>query len=161
MMRGGTVPELRVARWVDGEGNPTEPQTFAQRSGLFKVVFCFQAWCQGCHSMGFPTLKKLVEAFRGDDRVSFLAIQTVFEGLHENTWEAMLKNQQEYGLGIPFGHDTAEEGEFPRTMVDFSTGGTPWFLLIDQRDRLLFGNFHLDTDKAIAFIRGTLGEPEA
>ena len=109
--------------------------------------------------MGFPALKKLVDSFRGDSRVSFLAIQTVFEGQHENTWEAMLKTQKEYGLGIPFGHDAAEESEFPRTMVDFGTGGTPWFLLIDQQDRLLFGNFHLDADKAITFIRGTLEEP--
>ena len=161
MMRGEMVPELHVARWADADGNVTEQQTLAQRAGLFKVVFCFQAWCQGCHSMGFPALKKLVEAFQGDSRVSFLAIQTVFEGQQENTWEAMLKNQKEYGLGIPFGHDTAEEGEFPRTMVDFGTGGTPWFLLIDQQDRLLFGNFHLHADKAIAFIRGTLEEPEA
>ncbi|MCB0759019.1 MAG: TlpA family protein disulfide reductase [Flavobacteriales bacterium] len=161
MMRGGVVPELHVASWVDAEGRPGKPQTLAQRTGLFKVVFCFQSWCQGCHSVGFPTLKKLVEAFAGDGRVSFLAIQTVFEGQQENTWEAMLKDQREYGLGIPFGHDMAEEGAFPRTMIDFGTGGTPWFLLIDQQDRLVFGNFHLDADKAIAFIRGTLEPPRA
>ena len=158
MTRGRPAPELHVARWVDADGHPTGPQTLAQRKGLFKVVFCFQAWCQGCHSMGFPALKKLVEAFQGEGRVSFLAIQTVFEGRAENTWEAMLKDQKEYGLGIPFGHDVAEEGEFPHTMIEFGTGGTPWFLLIDQQDRLVFGNFHLDTEKAIAFIRGTLEE---
>ena len=111
--------------------------------------------------MGFPALKKLVEAFQGESRVSFLAIQTVFEGQQENTWEALLKDQKEYGLGIPFGHDAAEEGEFPRTMAEFGTGGTPWFLLIDQEDRLVFGNFHLDVDKAIAFIRGTFEESGA
>lgn len=159
MMKGGRVPELHVARWADADGNPTGPQTLAQRAGRFRVVFCFQAWCQGCHSMGFPALRKMVDAFQGDDRVSFLAIQTVFEGRQENTWEAMLKNQREQGLGIPFGHDAAEEGEFPRTMVDLGTGGTPWFLLIDQRDRLVFGNFHLDAEKAIAHIRGSLEEP--
>lgn len=160
-MQGGVVPELHVARWVDAEGKSTEPQTLAQRAGLFKVVFCFQAWCQGCHSLGFPALKKLVEAFKGDGRVSILAIQTVFEGQQENTWEAMLKDQKKYELGIPFGHDMAEAGEFPRTMTDFGTGGTPWFLLIDQQDRQVFGGFHLDADKAIAFIRGTLEESNA
>lgn len=161
MMKGGIVPELHVARWADADGNATGPQTLVQRAGCFRVVFCFQTWCQGCHSMGFPALKRMVEAFHGDDRVSFLAIQTVFEGRQENTWEAMLKNQREYGLGIPFGHDAAEEGEYPRTMVDFGTGGTPWFLLIDRQDRLVFGNFHLDAEKAITYIRRTLEDPGA
>ena len=161
MTEGSPAPELHVARWVDANGDPTGPQTLAQRAGLFKIIFCFQAWCQGCHSVGFPALKELVDAFKGESGVSFLAIQTVFEGQAENTWEAMLEDQRQQGLGIPFGHDTAPVGEFPRTMVDFSTGGTPWFLLIDQQDRLVFGNFNLDTDKAIAFIRKTLEEPGA
>ena len=44
----------------------------------------------------------------------------------------------------------------PKTMIDFGTGGTPWHILIDPKDQVVFDGFSLDTDAAIAHIRSAL-----
>ena len=51
----------------------------------------FQSWCPGCHSRGLPDLKKMVDALKEKDNISFLAIQTVFEGHKSNTYEKMVE----------------------------------------------------------------------
>ena len=47
--------------------------------GKVLYLFCFQSWCPGCHSSGFPTLQKVMSRFKDNDDVAFVAIQTVFE----------------------------------------------------------------------------------
>ena len=63
------APELDVGYWIDRDGAPT---TYSIGAAQGKWVFlkCFQNWCPGCHKYGFPTLKKVADAFAGDDRVS-------------------------------------------------------------------------------------------
>lgn len=147
------APEWRVSRWIDSDGNATEPISLSDYPGKFKVVFCFQSWCPGCHSKGFPDLQMMVEALDGNDQVIFLAVQTVFEGYHANTYEKMVEAQKKYNLRIPFGHDAGNEGNsVSNIMIDYATGGTPWFILIDQNDAVVFADFHLDVEKAIDFL---------
>ena len=55
--------------------------------GAFKLLFCFQDACPGCHSAGFPSLIKLVEGLRGSRMVSFAAVQTAFEDFEHNSYE--------------------------------------------------------------------------
>ena len=45
---------------------------------------CFQSWCPGCHSHGFPALKKVSDAFADNQNIAFVGIQTVFEGYFTN-----------------------------------------------------------------------------
>lgn len=50
--------ELRVDEWIDGEGRPmAKPLRLADLGDGYKIIYCFQDWCPGCHSRGFPTLK--------------------------------------------------------------------------------------------------------
>lgn len=153
---GQQAPELNVAEWVDAEGKKRTPVQLADHAGQFTVIYGFQAWCPGCHSRGLPALKKMSDALSDNPKVNFMAIQTVFEGAHANTYDRMLEIQKEYDLKIPFGHD---EGQVHRgrkianTMVSYSTGGTPWFIFIDQKGKVVFNDFHLDVDKAIAFLK--------
>lgn len=148
-----TTPELQVSQWVDKHGNATDPVSLSDFEGKFKVLFCFQSWCHGCHSKGFPDLRMMVEALKGNDQVVFLAIQTVFEGFHANTYEKMIETQKQYDLNIPFGHDAGEDGKsVSQVMINYGTGGTPWFILIDQDDQVVFADFHLDVEKAIDFL---------
>ena len=153
---GHQAPELMVTEWIDGKGNPLEDVVrLADMKGKFKVIYCFQAWCPGCHSRGFPALKKMKDSLNGNDKIEFLAIQTVFEGKDANTFERVAEIQKEYDLEIPFGHDegTAETGNRSATMYHYRTGGTPWFILIDQEDRVIFNDYHLDVDKAIEYLK--------
>jgi len=156
-IEGQRAPELSdEIYWVDGSGKEREPISLADYKGKFKVIYGFQAWCPGCHSQGLPSLQKMVKALDGNDNVAFFAIQTVFEGTHANTRERMLEIQKQYSLHIPFGHDVGNEmtRNVSSVMYNYRTGGTPWFIFIDQNDTVVFNDFHLDPQKAIQYLEG-------
>ena len=141
------APELRVPYWIDGEGNETKPVKLADLGQGYKIIYCFQAWCPGCHSRGFPTLKKLVDNLSGKG-FGFAVVQTVFEGADQNTVDKLREMQLRYGLKIPFGHDPKDR-TYPSVMQDYRSGGTPWFILIDPKGEVVFNDFGLNADKLI------------
>ena len=146
--------EFYVKDWVDENGNTTNQIKLSDFKGKFKVVYCFQSWFPGCHSIGLPNLKKMIQALKGNENVVFIAIQTVFEGHHENTFDKMLETQKKYDLKIPFGHDAGDDGKSRSNfMQNYQTGGTPWFVFIDQNDSVIFADFHLNVDAAITFLK--------
>ena len=148
------APEFDVKDWVDSDGNKTTTIKLSDFKEKFKIVYCFQSWCPGCHSKGLPDLKKMVDALNGKDTIAFLAVQTVFEGHHENTYEKMVETQKQYELKIPFGHDAGNDGKSrSNIMTNYQTGGTPWFLLIDKHDNVVFSDFHLNPDATIEFLK--------
>ena len=122
--------------------------------GKFKVLYCFQSWCPGCHSKGLPDLKKMVDTLKENDNVTFLAIQTVFEGHDANTYNNMVATQKQYELEIPFGHDAGNDDiSRSNVMTNYDTGGTPWYIFIDKHDNVVFSDFHLNSDAAIEFLK--------
>lgn len=145
-----TAPELRVARWIDADGEELQdPVRLSDLGAGHKIIFCFQDWCPGCHSQGFPAFKALHDALVGKG-VGFAAIQTVFEGAHVNTFDKLRRNQEKYDLPIPFGHDTPPAHErFPTYMQDYDTHGTPWFTVISAAGAILYSGFTVPG----AFIR--------
>ena len=149
------APEFDVTQWIDKEGNKISPIKLSDFDGKFKVVYCFQSWCPGCHSAGLPSLKKMMDALDGNKKVVFLAIQTVFEGHEENTFDKIIEIQKKYDLEIPFGHDQGDEnsGNRSKVMRDYKTGGTPWFIFIDQRNNIVFSDFHLNAENAIEVLK--------
>ena len=154
-IEGYLGPELNVPIWIDEEGNDREPIALSDYEGKFKVIYCFQAWCPGCHSRGLPSLQKMTAALKDSDKVAFFAIQTVFEGRGANTLDRMKEIQKEYDLKIPFGHDTGEETKRKRSIVmqNYRTGGTPWFIFINEEGTVVFNDYHLDTEKAIEYLK--------
>lgn len=149
------APEFEVKDWVDAHGHKTEPIKLSDLDGKFKVVYCFQSWCPGCHSVGLPNLQKMVKALEGNEKVVFLAVQTVFEGHEANTYEKMVETQKKYDLKIPFGHDAGNDGKSrSNIMTNYKTGGTPWFILIDQHNNVVFADFHLNVAATIDVLKG-------
>ncbi|MDF1863345.1 MAG: redoxin domain-containing protein, partial [Saprospiraceae bacterium] len=73
-IEGYQAPELNVPLWIDGEGKEITPVKLEDYKGKFKVIYCFQAWCPGCHSRGLPALQKMVEALKDKEQVAFFAI---------------------------------------------------------------------------------------
>ena len=59
------APELDVPLWVDAQGEEMDPVLLKDLEGKFKVIYCFQAWCPGCHSRGLPALQKMTKALEG------------------------------------------------------------------------------------------------
>ncbi|WP_299118892.1 TlpA disulfide reductase family protein [uncultured Winogradskyella sp.] len=148
------APEFDVNSWIDAKGNKTEPIKLSDFKGKFKIVYCFQSWCPGCHSKGLPDLQKMVEALKHNDNIEFMAIQTVFEGHDSNTYEKMVETQKRYMLKIPFGHDAGNDGKSrSNIMTNYNTGGTPWFIFIDKHDNVVYSDFHLNPEAAIEFLK--------
>ncbi len=154
-IEGQQAPELQNFDWIDANGEDRSPIKLADYEGKFKVIYGFQSWCPGCHSQGLPALQKMTNALRDNSTVAFLAIQTVFEGKSANTKERMKEIQKQYELNIPFGHDEGnQESQFiSSTMQDYRTGGTPWFIFIDQENRVIFNDYHINVDKAIEYLK--------
>jgi len=155
-IEGENAPAFDVPYWIDADGNESVQINLKDFDGQFKVIYCFQSWCPGCHSRGLPALQKMTKALSNNDDVVFLAVQTVFEGKHTNTKEKLLETQKKYNLKIPFGHDAGDDRTNNRSniMYHYNTGGTPWFIFIDKNNKVVFNNFHLDVDKAIEFLKG-------
>ena len=154
-IEGHQAPELNIPIWIDSKGEKSDPVTLKNYDGKFKVIYCFQAWCPGCHSRGLPALQKMVTALENNDQVEFLAIQTVFEGAQANTFKEVKEIQKKYDLKIPFGHDVGDETtrNISSTMHNYRTGGTPWFILINQEGTVIFNDFHLNVEKAIEYLK--------
>ena len=148
------APEFNVIQWIDSKGNKTNPIKLSDFKGKFKVIYCFQHWCPGCHSKGLPDLKKMVNALDGNKNVVFLAIQTVFEGHEDNTYDKIVDTQKRYALNIPFGHDAGDDNTSKSNiMTNYKTGGTPWFIFIDKHDNVVYSDFHLNPVAAIEFLK--------
>ncbi len=157
------APELGVIRWIDASGQPLADYGLHKMPGRYKLIFCFQDACPGCHRSGFPTLTRVVEAFRGSTFVSFAVVQTVFEDFEENTYERMLATQRRYALPLPFGHDAGEgrEGAGSVLMQRYRSGGTPWFILIDPSGVVVFNQFHVDAQQLITALKKAEQMPPA
>lgn len=152
------LENLHLKNWINPVGQKINPVDFSDYNNQFKIFFCFQHWCPGCHSSGFPSLIKLVDALEQNPNISFFAIQTVFEGHEENTFEKLIETQKKYNLKIPFAHDSgdASSGNRSKLMNAFNTGGTPWFLFINQKNQIVFSDFHLKPEEAIEYLKSIL-----
>ena len=156
-IEGRPAPAWQVERWFnlpDGERS-LDVSAYA---GKVVFLYAFQAWCPGCHSRGFPTLKTLSTRFADADDVAFVAIQTTFEGFDSNTAERAKAMGERYGLEMPIGH-SGSNGKRSRLMQDYRTGGTPWTILIDKTGRVRFNDFHLDVETGATMIEKLRKEP--
>ena len=154
-IEGKQAPQLSpTIEWVNAEGQNTKAIQLDSNDGKYKVIYGFQSWCPGCHSRGLPSLQKMVNALGDNENINFYAIQTVFEGHHTNTKEKMIEVQKQYDLAIPFGHDTGDASTNNRsvTLEEYRTGGTPWFIIINEENKVIFNDFQLNTDKFIEYF---------
>lgn len=150
---GRVAPELEISDWINGDGKATSFK-LAEHQGKFVFMEFWQSWCPGCHAHGFPTLKKISDAFKDNEYFTAIAIQTTFEGHTVNTSDKMREIQKRYDLDIIFGHDAGDPKSHghPKTMVDYRSGGTPWAVLISPDGKVLFNDFHINANGAIKLL---------
>jgi hypothetical protein len=110
--------------------------------------------------VGFPTLKKLTEAFKGNGQVMFWAVQTVFEGYNINSRAKLRKNQLKYDVNIPMAHAPGNQQthNVPQIMRDYRSGGTPWTVIIDQNGTVIYNHFHIEAEQAVVLIEQLLAD---
>ncbi len=154
---GRPAPSWGVSEWINlPEGSLTLDVTDLKGTVVFMLGF--QSWCPGCHSRGFPTLKQLIKTYAGADDVSFVAVQTVFEGFSTNTARRAWETAREYELDIPVGHD-GTAGRHSIFMQRYRTGGTPWVVIIDKQGIVRFNAFHIEAQRARTIIDELRGKP--
>jgi len=156
-IEGYNAPELSIDYWIDGDGKPSSFSVLESK-GKWVFLKCFQNWCPGCHSSGFPTLKAFSDEFFGNPKVAIAGIQTVFEGYRSNTQADVRKLQLRYDLPIVMGHDPgdAETHSVPGTMKNYRTGGTPWLILINPDGVVVYNGFHVNSEKLIEFVNSQI-----
>ncbi|MEM7352125.1 MAG: TlpA disulfide reductase family protein [Acidobacteriota bacterium] len=147
---GQQAPAWELAEWYNLQPG-VDGLDISDFEGKVIYLYFFQSWCPGCHSHGFPTLKKAERHFAGDDDVVFVAVQTVFEGFATNTARRGRDTLADFGLEIPLGQDTGDHGP-SSLMRKYRTGGTPWTVLIDRGGVVRFNDFHIQPEQAIALI---------
>jgi len=152
-IEGQMAPELTMDYWIDGDGKPSSFSVLASK-GKWVFLKCFQNWCPGCHSSGFPTLKAFSDEFYGHPEVAIAGIQTVFEGFKTNTQDAVRELQLRYELPVTMGHDPGnrETHDVSSTMRNYRTGGTPWLILINPEGVVVYNGFHVDSQKLIDYV---------
>lgn len=142
------APELRVPYWIDKDGNELKSLSLADLGNAFKVIFCFKASCPGCHARGFPTMQKMVQHL-SESNIGFAVIHTAFDDDPQNSQDRIREMQIKYDLKIPFGHDPKVGAQYPTFMQDYKTRGTPFFIVINPNNEIVFGDFNIDADKVI------------
>ncbi len=154
---GRPAPSWGVTEWIN---LPAGKQSLDVDDLEGRVVFMlgFQSWCPGCHARGFPTLKQLIKDYKSADDVTFIAVQTVFEGFATNTTQRAWDTAREYQLDIPVGHD-GSDGRRSSIMRRYRTGGTPWVIIIDKKGVVRFNDFHVPAKRAHAIIDQLRGPP--
>lgn len=154
---GRPAPDWSVDQWLNLPAGKKKIDV-ADFDGKVVYLFCFQSWCPGCHSSGFPTLQKVMSRFKGNDEVGFVAIQTVFEGFGSNTFDHAKQVAQKYKLTIPIGQ-SGEQGRPSQVMARYRNGGTPWVIIIDRDGVVRYNDFHVGVDQADKIIRKALKSP--
>ena len=156
---GQQAPAWKTSSWHQLPSDKKEKETLDITDYKDKVVYLyfFQSWCPGCHSKGFPTLKKVSDELKDNDKVAFVAIQTTFEGHSVNTADKLKTIAERYKLKIPFGQSAGKSGT-PEIMQKYRTGGTPWVVIIDRQGRVVHNGHHVDADRTITAIKQLAGK---
>lgn len=150
-IRGQVAPEWAVPAWFSLKDGRSELH-LATITTPVVYLYCFQSWCPGCHAHGFPTMAEVHGRVSAHD-VSFVAIQTVFEGHDVNTAERAVESMQRHGLEtVPVGHDVGGPDALPSIMGSYHTGGTPWTVIIGPDRRVHFDGFRIDADTAVDLV---------
>ena len=157
-IQGQVAPPWKVSEWFNTSPEESSTVELSDFDGKVVYLYCFQSWCPGCHSSGFPTLTAVHEAFKDDPDVAFVAVQTVFEGYHANTLERAIEIAKKYSLTIPIGHE-GSRGKRPELMASYRTGGTPRTIIIDREGAVRFNGFHIKTNQAIRLIEHLKQKP--
>ena len=154
------APAWNVKQWFNLPKGKKKLE-LSDYAGKVVFLYCFQTWCPGCHSLGFPTLKKLSSEFTREKDVVLVAVQAVFEGFQTNTLAGGRRGAKKFKLDIPFGHDAGEGGGSGRRsqlMTKYRTGGTPWTVLIDRKGIVRYNDFHIKPEAGSKLIKSLLAE---
>ncbi len=157
-IEGQEAPLLDVETWIQLPKGKDRVE-LTDYPGKIVVLLFFQHWCRASQERELPVLKKLVDHYKGNEGIVFLAIQTTFEGYLENTSDKLAVTAKKFGLKIPFGHSPKLAG-MPSVSAKYKPGGTPWWVIVDRKGIVEYNGFILNEEEAIkGFDKMLAGKP--
>jgi hypothetical protein len=150
---GEKAPELIVEKWVQlPEGK--ESLSIKDFEGKALIMLFFQSTSVGCDTVAFPRLKELVDHYSGNDKVKFLAIQTAFSNLLDNTAQQLKPKAEKFGLKIPFGHYTytASYPGMGGLRGTYKSPHVPWFVVVGTDGEVKFNGTQISVEMSIENI---------
>jgi hypothetical protein len=150
---GEPAPELQVEKWIQLPAGK-ETLKIADYKGKVLVMLFFQSTSEGSQTVAFPRLKELVAHYAGKDKVQFLAIQTAFSSLLDNTAEKLQPTADKFGLKIPFGHYTYT-ASFPGMgglRGSYKSPHVPWFVVVGPDGLVKYNGTQVDVKMSVENI---------
>ncbi|MDF1814157.1 MAG: hypothetical protein P1V20_18270 [Verrucomicrobiales bacterium] len=150
---GEKAPELIVEEWIqlpDGK----ESLSIKDFEGKVLVMLFFQSTSKGSHDVAFPRLQELVKHYSGNDKVKFLAVQTAFSSLLDNTAQQLKPTADKFGLKIPFGHYTytASYPGMGGLRGTYKSPHVPWFVVIGPDGEVKYNGTQISVEMSIVNI---------
>lgn len=156
---GEKAPELIVESWIqlpDGK----ESLSINDFKGKAVVMLFFQSTSVGCDQVAFPRLQDLVKHYKGNDKIKFIAIQTAFSSLLDNTAKSLQPTADKFGLKIPFGHYTYT-ASFPGMgglRGTYKSPHVPWFIVIGPDGIVKYNGTQISVEMSIVNIDEMIGK---
>ncbi len=146
-IEGQKAPLINISTWYQLPEGKKELEITDYKGKVIVMLF-FQHWCNASQERELPVLKNLVERYKGNDEIVFLAIQTAFEGFLDNTPDKLKVTAEKFELTIPFGHNI-KAPEFPGISGAYKPRGTPWWVIIDREGIVEYNGSILNEEEAI------------
>jgi thiol-disulfide isomerase/thioredoxin len=147
-IEGEKAPELAVDTWIQLPKGKDRLLLSDYPDKIIVLLF-FQHLCRASQERELPVLKNLVEHYKGNDGIVFIAIQTTFESYLDNTADKLPVTAKKFGLKIPFGHSPKLPRGLPSVSRSYKPGGTPWWVIIDREGKVEYNGFVLNEEEAI------------
>lgn len=146
---------LFASRWFNAPPSTTLASLRGEQRRVV-VVLAFQMLCPGCVATAIPQMKKVHEAF-GGEQLAVAGLHTVFEHHEAMTPVALQAFLHEYRVRFPVAVDEpSPDGPIPRTMAAYEMQGTPTLLVFDRDGQLRLNHFGHIEDIALGAVLGRL-----
>lgn len=151
---GEQAPEFIVEEWIqlpDGK----ESLSINDFKGKVLVMLFFQSTSKGSIDVAFPRFQQLVQHYSGNDKVQFVAVQTAFSSLLDNTADKLKPTADKFGLNnVPFGHYTytASYPGMGGLRGTYKSPHVPWFVVVGPEGEVKYNGTQISVEMSIVNI---------
>lgn len=163
-IQGKKAPKLNVSTWIQlpGDKKFVEIDDYA---GKTLILLFFQHECEASQKRALPTYKILSDKYDAEEEVAFLAVQTAFQKLTDNTASKLEVIAEKFKISTPIGHHTKTQA-FPGINGDYIVAedgspqggyeprGTPWWVVITPEGEVEFNGSYLNPTEAQVILDG-------
>ena len=150
---GQPAPEFIVENWIQLPAGK-DSLSINDYKGKALILLFFQHTSKGSADVAFPRLQELVKHYSGNDKVAFIAVQTAFSSLLDNTAEKLQPTADKFGLKIPFGHYTytASYPGMGGLRGTYKSPHVPWFVVIGPDGLVKYNGTQISVEMSIQNI---------